>query len=169
MVDITAETPRSKITISGLQFDVPEPYTEGHVLTANEASTLNQTYAENIRNNNASRIAEEKELATKEGREVDVAKLQSELNDYIASYEFGQRRGSSGDPVERKALEIARDLVRNKIREKGGKLSDYKPSDITARATEVLEKFPAIRERAKAQVEAEQAAASELAASVGEL
>lgn len=162
--EVTAETPRSNITIAGLTFSVPEPFSEGHVLDANEAGVLNQTYAENIRNNQAAMVAEAKEKAEKEGGSVDLAALQSAIDDYTANYQFGQRRGgASGDPVEREALNQAREIVRQKIREKGGKLSDYKAADITAKAQEVLGKYPQIREKARITVEAQQKAASELA------
>lgn len=167
MVDITAETPRSTITIAGHPFKVPEPYVEGHALTANEAATLNQTYAENIRNNNAKKVSDAAEAAKVEGAPaLDLAKLQSEIDDYVADYEFGVRRGVTGDPVEREALSAAKELVKNKIKEKGAKLSDYKAADITARAEEVLNKYPQIREQAKARVEAAQAAAADLAANI---
>ncbi len=44
------------ITIQGANFNAPQPYDEGHVLTVNEASALNQVFAENLRNNFAARI-----------------------------------------------------------------------------------------------------------------
>lgn len=170
MPDITAETPRTSITIAGESFKVPEPYVAGHVLTENEAGTLNQTYAENIRNNMASKVSEALEAAKKDGAPAfDAASMQTQIDDYTADYEFGQRRGgASGDPVEREALDQARELVRAKIREKGGKLADYKAADITTKAKEVLDKYPQIREQAKARVEAQQAAAAALSADLGD-
>ena len=163
--EITAETPRSNITIAGQTFSVPEPFAEGHTLDANEAGVLNQTYAENVRNNNASKVSEAIEAAKKEGAPAfDLAAMQKEIDDYTADYQFGQRRGgASGDPVEREALNQAREIVRSKIREKGGKLSDYKAADITAKAQEVLGKYPQIREKAKVTVAAQQQAATDLA------
>jgi len=163
--EVNADTPRSKITIAGHTFDVPEPFSEGHVLDANEAGVLNQTYAENIRNNMASKVNDAIEESKKEGgAPFDLAAMQQLVDDYTADYQFGQRRGgASGDPVEREALNQAREIVRQKIREKGGKLSDYKAADITAKAQEVLGKYPQIREKARVTVEAQQKAASELA------
>lgn len=168
MPDITAETPRSTITIAGQTFKIPEPYGEGHSLNANEASTLNQTYAENIRNNMFNKIEEAVEASKKDGgAPLDMTALQQLVDDYTADYEFGQRRGgSSGDPVERAALDDARDLVRSKIREKGLKLSDYKSADITEKAKAVLEKYPQIREQAAARVKAQQEAAASLSADI---
>lgn len=165
MIEITAETPRTSITIAGNSFKVPEPYAEGHPLDGNEASTLNQTYAENVRNNLASKVAEAVEASKKEGAApLDLVALQTLVDDYVADYQFGVRRGgSTGDPVEREALNQARELVKAKIREKGAKLSDYKAADITKKAVEVLDKYPQIREQAKITVEAQQAAAASLA------
>jgi hypothetical protein len=47
-----------QITIAGQSFNVPIRYEEGHELTSGEASALNQTYHENIRNNLAKKAKE---------------------------------------------------------------------------------------------------------------
>ena len=53
--DETAAAPTTastdEITIAGQVFSVPVRYAAGHVLTEGEASALNQTYHENLRNN----------------------------------------------------------------------------------------------------------------------
>ena len=77
------------ITIQKQLFNVPNRYAAGHVLTEGEANALNQTYHENLRNNFAGRV--------KEGG--DHATLQTELDAYAASYQFGERRGVSADAV----------------------------------------------------------------------
>lgn len=112
MPEITNETPRVSIMIAGENFSVPQPYTAGHVLSSNEASSLNQTYAENVRNNLASKVKAMKEAGT---FEADV--FQGTVNDYTEDYEFGQRTGGgrSGDPVTTEAMSITRDLVRSAI------------------------------------------------------
>ena len=46
------------ITIAGKPFTVEPKFEAGHVLTANEASTLNQTWFENLRNNFAPKAKE---------------------------------------------------------------------------------------------------------------
>ena len=47
-----AETyPIAQMTIEGQTFEVIEPYKEGDVLSANEASQLNQVFRENVGNN----------------------------------------------------------------------------------------------------------------------
>jgi hypothetical protein len=126
MPNITESTPRGDITIQGLTFPCPQPYVEGHVLTSNEASALNQTFAENVRNNCAGRVKANQKLQAEgaEGTKTD-EELLAEFEAYANSYEFGQRRVSAGvredrmDPVEREARKIARDRVVVKLREKG--------------------------------------------------
>jgi hypothetical protein len=152
MPDITTSTATEQYTIAGKTFNVYQPYAEGHVLTANEAASLNQTFAENIRNNFAAKVKEQDEAGS-----FDQDTAQSQLNDYMTEYEFGQRRGGGGrvsDPVEARALEIAKDKVREALKGEGYKLSDVATSEITRLAKEVLDNYPAIRETARQIVEA---------------
>ena len=135
------------ITISGIAFAVAARYAEGHVLNANEASALNQTYFENLRNNFASRA---KEGATQE-----------DFDAYAASYQFGVRTGGGGsrDPIEVEAMRIARDQVKAAIKANGLNISAYSAKSISKAAAGLLEKNPAIRETAKERVAAAAAAA----------
>jgi hypothetical protein len=112
MPDINESTPRSSIVIAGETFTVPQPYGAGHVLTSNEASAMNQVFAENVRNNLASKVKALKEAGTFAS---DV--FQGTVDDYTNDYEFGQRTGGgrSGDPVQAEAMSIARDLIRQAI------------------------------------------------------
>lgn len=112
MPEITETTPRASIQIAGEQFNVPQPYAGGHVLTDNEAQSLNQTYAENVRNNMASKVKALKEAGT-----FDAEVFQGTVDDYCDNYEFGQRTGGgrTGDPVQAEAMAITRDLVRQAI------------------------------------------------------
>lgn len=139
------------ITIAGRAFEVQPKYAAGHTLTANEASALNQTYFENLRNNFAGKA--------KEGAD------QAAFNEYAASYEFGVRSaGGSRDPVEAETMELARESIRDLIRKSGKKLSDYKASAITAAAEKLLNTKPEqaaqFRELARQRVEQMRAAAS---------
>ena len=88
------------ITILGLRFNVPSPYSAGHVCTKGEARALNQKRLESIRNNLAA--------AAKDG-----ALTQADVDAYAASYAFGERtpRRRANDPVGAEALELARRLV----------------------------------------------------------
>jgi hypothetical protein len=133
--DITPETTRSEITIAGKTFTVPAPYTEGHVLTANEASSLNQTFAENLRNNFAKRVKEADEAGT-----FDADMLQSQFDDYAAEYEFGVRTAGarSSDPVASEAMSIMKEQVRIAIQRGGKKLKDYTTAQISGEAKRLL-------------------------------
>lgn len=133
---MTSTTARDSITIAGKTFTVPQPYEAGDTLKANEASALNQTYAENLRNNFASKVKAAEEAAKTAGTELDLETLQSELDTYADEYEFGVRTGGgrTGDPVMAEAMDIMREKVRKAIKKAGGNLKDHKPADISARA-----------------------------------
>lgn len=151
MPEITESTPREDITIAGKTFSVPAPYAAGHVLTTNEAASLNQTFAENIRNNKAKFVKEAVEAGT-----FDQSVFQGQVDDYSASYEFGVRTGGGGrtsDPVMAEALDIARDMVRKAIVKKGLTLKDYPAAKITELAKANIAKNPEILATAKARVE----------------
>ena len=140
------------ITIAGKPYNVEARFAEGHVLTANEASALNQTFFENLRNNFAGKA--------KEGAD------QAAFDEYAASYQFGVRTGGGGsrDPIEVEAMSIARDTVKDMIRKAGKKLSDYSAAAISETAGKLLAhevKGPEIRELAKKRVAEMQSAAGQ--------
>jgi hypothetical protein len=101
------------LTIAGSVFTVTPRYHAGHVLNEAEASALEQTRRENLRNN----------LAGKEGL------TQEDVDEYAASYEFGVRGAITVDPVEKMAMALARTKV------KKGKMT---ASEVTAAARELL-------------------------------
>lgn len=169
MPEITSETPRSEITVAGQTFKVPQPYTAGHVLVAGEASALNQTYAENLRNNFAAKVKEAIEAGS-----FDADVFQGRFDDYAGEYEFGVRVGGGGrssDPVQAEAMNIARDLVRKALAKQIGagtlkaadgsaiKLSDIPAGKISELAKGVLAKADDKAERilatARQRVEAQ--------------
>lgn len=136
------------LTISGKTFQVAPRYAEGHVLTANEASTLNQTFFENLRNNFAAKA--------KDGG------TQADLDTYVEGYSFGVRTGGGGgsrDPVEVEAMNLARDAVKKAIVGGGKKIADYSAKSISEAAAKLIEKKPEYREKAKARVAEMQAIA----------
>lgn len=140
------------ITIAGKSFNVEARYAEGHVLSANEASALNQVLFENLRNNFANKA--------KEGAD------QAAFDEYAASYQFGVRTGGGGsrDPIEVEAMNIARDTVKDLIRKQGKKLADYKAAAISETAAKLLAhevKGPEIRELARKRVAEMQSAAGQ--------
>jgi hypothetical protein len=97
------ETGPATVTILGLRFNVQSPYSAGHVCTKGEARALNQKRLGSIRNHLAVRAK-------------DGALTQADVDAYAASYVFGERtaRRRSNDPVQAKALELARRLIRKK-------------------------------------------------------
>lgn len=145
------------ITIAGHQFKVPLRYEEGHELTENEASALNQTYHENLRNNFAKKVEE----GVAAGKALEA--LQTELDSYAENYQFGVRTGGGAvrDPVMSEALRIAKDKIREHLKKKGKKLKDVDAKAITEKARELIARTPAIMELAKQRVEEAQAAAAD--------
>ncbi|PYS90935.1 MAG: hypothetical protein DMF62_03785 [Acidobacteria bacterium] len=154
-----------RIKVEGLLFNAPAPYKTGHVLTENEANTLNQTFAENLRNNFAKKVKSAKEAAQKNGGEFpgdgEAAPddLQQEFSSYANDYEFGTRAASGAgeaglprDPVEREAHVMARDLIRQHAKSKGyGKLD---AEQIAGLVPGILAKRPEIREEAQRRISA---------------
>jgi hypothetical protein len=161
-MDFNDQTPRRNVTISGVQFSVPEPIAEGHKVNENEAAALNQVLAENVRNNFANRVKKAQEAGE------DPSALQAELDQYVGEYEFGVRRGGGGgatsskDPVEKEAEALAKAKVKEALKSKGHKISDVSSEKISELTKNALEKYPEFREQAKQIVEARQSVGSEL-------
>jgi hypothetical protein len=173
MPEINETTEVGELTIKGLIFQCYVPYAEGHTLTIMEASTLNQTWKENIRNNVAADIEAAKEKAEVEGIDIDAAAkelfevntLAEHVLNYSSEYEFGRRPGGggrTGDPVHTEAMDISRRQVREALKKKGYQLKDVGADEITRLAKATLAKYPALMEKAKAIVEARSLAAEEV-------
>lgn len=113
-----------KITIAGQLFEIADVYAEGHTINAMEAKALNQTRAENLRNNFASTV-KEKQGEAESLTEAQVAELQAELTKYAETYEFSVSGGRVTDPVEREAKRIAVEMIDGKIAEKGLSRAKY--------------------------------------------
>lgn len=147
-----------QITIAGKVFNVPVRYEEGHELTAGEASALNQTYHENLRNNFAKKVKDASEKP-----DFDQASIQTELDKYAAEYQFGVRTGGGAtrDPVQSEALRIAKDQIRTALKKKGVKLASVEASAITAAAQKLIDRDTRILELAKQRVEEAQLAAAD--------
>lgn len=143
------QTERNEISIQKVRLTVIRPYVEGHTLTEAEANVLNQTLAENFRNNFAGSVKAEIERAAAAGEEVNATALQEELDSYMADYEFGSRRVGAGrtilDPIEREAINIAKGMVRSALKAKNLQAT---AEQIQTYAEQLLEKKPSILERA---------------------
>lgn len=127
-MQFTDSTPREEYTIAGKTFKIVQPYNPGHVLTAGEASQLNQVFAENIRNNFAGNVEDADEAGS-----FDQDSMQLSLDEYMSQYEMGARRsgGRTGDPVKAEFMAIAREKIKAKLKKDGKNLKDYKASQIT--------------------------------------
>lgn len=157
-MEIETGTATKAITINGVAFKVPTPFKDGDVISEGAAHQLNQVLSENVRNNLAGKFKDNPNDLTQEI-----------IDAYITDYEFGERNGGGGgrvgDPVEREAIRIATDKVKEAIRaNRSTKLSDYKASELTAFAKKLLDRdddlSKSIKETAKTNVERSQSVAA---------
>ena len=152
MNKISSKTPRTEFMVQGVLLMVPEPFKTGDVLLENEANSVNQTYRENVRNNNA------KEITALKEKEKDPAKLkaaaQAIIEKYCESYEFGVRSGGgrTTDPVMAIAMGIARTYVKEHWKKLGKKTADYTTADLNAAARKVVETNAQIRDYAEKEL-----------------
>lgn len=160
-------TPAASITIQGMEFEVDWPYQEGHTCTPGEASALNQTRAENLRNNFAGNIKKAMEDYRKangmaEDAEVPVANLdqdalQNAFDAYAAKYEFGVRTAGGIrtplDPVTREAHRIALERIKGQLVKRGITISSVPKEKMGEMVAQVVAKYPDITEEAKRRVE----------------
>lgn len=103
-------------TIDGVTVNyAASPYAAGHVLNEAEASVLNQTFFENVRNNVVSRAKRLREA----GEPVD---LQALVDKYAAEYEFGVRAAGASrvtDPIEVETLLLIKNAIKAKLKADG--------------------------------------------------
>lgn len=150
----------TSITIQNRTFVVPQPYAEGHVLTAGEASALNQVLAENLRNNFASQI---KRAA--EDKENPRVLEQADLDKYAESYKFGVRTGGTKvivDPVLKEATKMAEVAVKNALKKRGTDLKTVSDENFDELVQGVLAKNPTFMEQAKIIVAARAGAVGDI-------
>lgn len=153
-----------EIAVNGLAIEVPSPYSEGHVLNAAEAHTLNQTFAENVSNNFRTSI--KKALEAHNVTKVEelsaevISKLKADGSAYASTYQFsisGRGPRAIVDPVEREMHKIAGDLVRTALRAKKvdlKKLEETSPGKLEELISSAMASKPAIREEAERRVKA---------------
>ncbi len=117
-----------KISISGETFEVSTPYSAGHVLTEAEAKSLNQTRAENIGNNFRTAV----KAAIEAGQGLDA--VRAELTEYDGKYTFamGGSTRTPVDPIAAEAQRIAKEVVKQKLSDKGIKVKDYLANEVNA-------------------------------------
>jgi hypothetical protein len=162
-------TPVSTITIQGVAFEVDRPYKAGdHVLTEGEAHALNQTRAENLRNNfapkvrsafeefrKANSLAEDAEVAA---TQIDADALQGEFDKYASDYKFAPGAGGGPrtpvDPIQREANRIATEKVKGALQTKNIKINSVSKDRMAELVAQVIAKYPAITEEATRRVKA---------------
>lgn len=154
----------ASIVIQGITFQVPKRYTEGHVMSAAEASTLNQTLAENLRNNFARKVKTVKGEGDVTIDEATHTMLQQELNAYAQSYTFysGSRSPRLVDPLEKEVRLEGEKVILQALNARGLSRSKVTPESFKSLVDNVISVDPSIRERARANVEARAAAGADL-------
>lgn len=105
-----------QIVLHETTFEVPLKYSEGHVLTANEANALNFAHAQLVGKNFSSKVktakGEEKTLS-------DAARedLQNQISAYSKTYEFPIRKTiSSLTPLQKMANKLAEEAIKSTLR-----------------------------------------------------
>ncbi len=159
-IDTPAESTTPTITIQGLIFPITMPFSEGHPLTATEASALNNLRGENLRNNFAAKI--KALLVPKDGpertaadlTEDEKATLAGEFQAYDSSYTLSGKRSAKApiDPVEREATRIAKEQVDAALRRRGIEKKALAEGQYDNYVAQLLEKNPAIRDEARAYI-----------------
>lgn len=150
------------LKIAGLHFSLsrPIPFHTGHVLTEAEASVLNQTWVENLRNNFAAKVkaavdaipAEEKTNGIPEGL---LTALQTEFNTYASTYTFGIRAPKAHvDPIEHLAQKIAKEAISTRLRERKIDIKSISAEKMQEYITSYLAKYPDARKEAKRRLDA---------------
>lgn len=151
------------VTIQGIEFTAPAPYSEGHVLTVAEAATLNQTLGENLRNNFAKRVKDAKDKAAGGALPDDViASLKGEFESYSNEYEFAGKRSPrvTADPVTREARKIAKSLVVEALKARNMDIKTLADGKMDELISTLLEKKPDIRAEAQRRIDAAKAVAA---------
>lgn len=146
------------LTIDGKQFTIRQPYEAGHVLNEAEAKTLNQTRAENVGNNMRKKV--------KEGAS------DADVQQYDTDYEFSVRAAGRKalDPVEKEALKIAKDAVKNDYIKKGIDVKSVSEEEFDAKVERAMsmEKVQELAKKRVAEAKKRAAKEAEALAEIGE-
>lgn len=132
-----------KFTVGEMQLDVHCPFVAGHTLSEIEASVLNQTYRENVRNGSKKKVVECGN---------DSTKAQKVILEFEETYEFGLRRSSATSPYDKALKKAAEVAVKSALNNKGISLDDY-GKDKFATAVANAQKNPAVIKQAELQAD----------------
>jgi hypothetical protein len=153
---------------NGVAVSVAQPYKEGHVLTALEATKLNQTLADSIRTSLMSKLKRLVDAAQNAGAEFDAVGVSAEFQEYADNYEFSERGTKAVvDPIEAEAHKLAKQQVFAAIRNRGGKPKDYSDGQIAEYVEKVLAHKPEIREEAARRINSTRQLAGDLLSDLG--
>lgn len=157
------------VTIQGLVFALPpQPYAEGHVLTALEAGALNQTWAENLRNNFASQVKKIIGETPRELSENEISALTAKFTEYAASYQFSVRATRTPtDPVGAEAYKLAKAAVMAALKSKLIDTKTLPEGKMDELVKSLLAKKSEFTEEAQRRVVAAKAAASDVLSQLG--
>jgi len=146
------------ITIQKNTYTIPQPYDEGHVLSAIEAKVLNQTWTEGVRNNMSPKVKKAIEAA-EAGDETAMKTVTKEVKDYAATYVF--TAGGTGrtklDPIEKEARRIALSAIKANFAATGRSIKEFTSTpegkEKLAIAVASIAEKPEILKSAKKRVE----------------
>lgn len=149
---------------AGYTVNVPQPYTEGSVLTANEAKFINAQLGSVVGNQFGGFVRRGTETAKEKG-ETFTIDAQAKFDEIFSGYKIGEsNRGEGGtptDPVEARAHSIAVGVVKSALKTKGYKLfsartpNGVKAEKVNELAAQYLTANPHVKDVAKAQIDAE--------------
>lgn len=142
-----------EITIAKHVFSIPQPFAAGHVMTEGEAKALNQTFAENIRNNMAKAV--ETAFGEKPTEELSPETIADYVSKYAESYQFtvgsvGSKRVT--DPLEVECRRIARTLLADALKAKGIAMSKVPEEAREAKIAEIAAR-PQVVTQAKKNID----------------
>lgn len=148
---------------AGYTVNVPQPYTEGSVLTANEAKFINAQLGSVVGNQFGGFVRRGKDAETAD--KPFTIDAQAKFDEIFSGYKIGEsNRGEGGaptDPVEARAHSIAVGVVKSALKTKGYKLfsartpNGVKAEKVNELAAQYLTANPHVRDVAKAQIDAE--------------
>jgi hypothetical protein len=127
------------ITISGAEFTIPQPFAAGHVCSEGDAKALNQTFAEAIRNNLASRV--------KKGEAG-----QADVTEYANAFVFTIASAASAaklTPVEREARNLARNAIKASLDGQGRKIGDVDKDKLEAAISTIAQREDIVKQAKK--------------------
>lgn len=137
---MATEIKKQRLTIQGVDFEIDAPYVEKYELKANEASAMNQLLAENVRNNLATLVRNQKlknagwdDAKIKASKveqmtpvadsvtlsEDEISELQSQIDEYVTAYEFGVRTGRARSPFEKAVEDIVTEMLDKALKANG--------------------------------------------------